>query len=138
MQPFVLRRLKKDVLKDLPQKTESLVYCEMADRQRVMYNDLISTFSKKAEKKERDVDEVSGMTMMMDLRKLSNHPLLIRYLYDEYKLADMAKILAVERDYKETNVEYIKEDLSVLSDFQLHSLCRSFTVSFFCKKIFMY
>lgn len=137
MQPFVLRRLKKDVLKDLPQKTESLVYCEMADRQRVMYNDLISTFSKKAEKKERDVDEVSGMTMMMDLRKLSNHPLLIRYLYDEYKLADMAKILAVERDYKETNVEYIKEDLSVLSDFQLHSLCRSFTVSFFCKKIFM-
>lgn len=75
------------------------------------------------------MDEVSGMTMMMDLRKLSNHPLLIRDIYDDKKLERMAKLLSKERDYKETNVDYIKDDLSVLSDFQLHMLSKSFKVS---------
>lgn len=66
--------------------------------------------------------------MMMDLRKLSNHPLLLREIYDDEKLKMIAKILAKEKDYKETNVEYIQEDLEVLSDFQIHSLCKSFKV----------
>lgn len=52
MQPFVLRRLKKDVLKDLPEKTEKLIYCEMIEKQHLKYTDLISTFSKRAERKE--------------------------------------------------------------------------------------
>lgn len=69
--------------------------------------------------------------MMMDLRKLSNHPLLLHDIYSYSKLAEMADILAKERDYKETNVEYIKEDLSVLSDFQLHTLAGSFSVRYF-------
>ena len=67
--------------------------------------------------------------MMMDLRKLSNHPLLLREIYDENKLESMAKILSKEKDYKETNVGYIMEDLSVMSDYQIHALCKSFKVS---------
>ena len=51
MQPFVLRRLKKDVLKDLPKKTEEIIYCEMIEKQKFKYENLISTFSKKTENK---------------------------------------------------------------------------------------
>ncbi|EEB13299.1 conserved hypothetical protein [Pediculus humanus corporis] len=128
MQPFVLRRLKKDVLKDLPKKTEEIIYCEMIEKQKFKYENLISTFSKKTENKntKEDIDEVSGLSMMMDLRKLSNHPLLLREIYDENKLESIAKILAKEKDYKETNVGYIIEDLSVMSDYQIHALCKSF------------
>jgi len=35
--PFVLRRLKKDVAKDLPEKTEQILYVEMDKEHRVLY-----------------------------------------------------------------------------------------------------
>lgn len=35
--PFVLRRLKSEVLADLPEKTESVVYSQMSPRQRKLY-----------------------------------------------------------------------------------------------------
>lgn len=48
MKPFVLRRLKKDVLKDLPMKTDVIKYCDMSPRQRLVYDSLITTYSKSA------------------------------------------------------------------------------------------
>ena len=35
--PFILRRTKKDVLKDLPDKIEDYYYCKMSDKQREIY-----------------------------------------------------------------------------------------------------
>lgn len=35
--PFVLRRTKEDVAKELPDKTESIIYCEMSSNQRKVY-----------------------------------------------------------------------------------------------------
>lgn len=35
--PFILRRLKKDVLKDLPDKVEQILYVDMTDEQQVFY-----------------------------------------------------------------------------------------------------
>lgn len=64
MQPFVLRRLKKDVLKDLPTKTEEVLYCTMEERQQTKYNDLIAMFSKKAERKEVNIFILSQGTCL--------------------------------------------------------------------------
>lgn len=36
--PFILRRKKADVLKELPDKQETVVYVEMSDKQRKLYN----------------------------------------------------------------------------------------------------
>lgn len=36
--PFVLRRTKEDVAKELPDKTESIIYCEMGSEQRKVYD----------------------------------------------------------------------------------------------------
>lgn len=37
--PFILRRLKKDVLKDLPEKIEQTLYVEMSSEQRIFYEE---------------------------------------------------------------------------------------------------
>ncbi len=37
--PFILRRLKKDVLKDLPDKVEQTIYVEMSDKQKMLYEE---------------------------------------------------------------------------------------------------
>lgn len=47
MKPFLLRRLKRDVLKDLPIKTDHIVYCPMTPNQSLQYKELISSFSTK-------------------------------------------------------------------------------------------
>ena len=37
LRPFLLRRLKKDVESQLPEKTEYIIKCEMSGLQRVLY-----------------------------------------------------------------------------------------------------
>jgi SWI/SNF-related matrix-associated actin-dependent regulator 1 of chromatin subfamily A len=58
----------------------------------------------------------------MELRKAANHPLLRRCLYDDAKLKKMAKLVMSESS-PDTVYEYVLEDMSVMSDFQLHKLC---------------
>ncbi len=40
LRPFLLRRTKEQVVKELPSKIEQTIYCEMEPRQRTLYNDL--------------------------------------------------------------------------------------------------
>ena len=39
--PFILRRVKSDVLKELPDKVEKIIYCELNDKERTIYNNLL-------------------------------------------------------------------------------------------------
>lgn len=41
LSPYLLRRLKKDVLKDLPPKKEQIIRVEMTDVQRTLYKSLL-------------------------------------------------------------------------------------------------
>lgn len=40
----------------------------------------------------------------------------------------MAKLLAIEPTYKQKNEQYIAEDLSFMSDFDLHKICTEYMV----------
>lgn len=42
LRPFLLRRLKKDVEKQLPEKVEHIVYCNLSRRQRFLYDEYIN------------------------------------------------------------------------------------------------
>jgi non-specific serine/threonine protein kinase len=42
--PFMLRRTKEQVAKDLPEKTETIIYCEMGPEQRKIYNAYRNTY----------------------------------------------------------------------------------------------
>ena len=68
MRPFFLRRLKKDVEKELPQKTEVIVRCPLSRRQKYLYDEFIAHENKKQ-------SEVVGMmNILMQLKKVCNHP----------------------------------------------------------------
>lgn len=49
--PFILRREKENVLKELPFKNEKYVYCEMEEDQRRLYNNLFTSVKKEIESK---------------------------------------------------------------------------------------
>lgn len=44
MKPFLLRRLKRDVLKDLPKKTDIKLDIEMSPTQQEQYKELVKSF----------------------------------------------------------------------------------------------
>jgi len=46
LKPFILRRLKRDVAKDLPAKIEQVTFCELNDEQRAIYQQVME-FSRK-------------------------------------------------------------------------------------------
>ena len=120
MRPFVLRRLKSEVLRDLPEKTEKVIKCTLMKKQRDMYRNLVAEFSAEADRN----GEVNGVGMMMQLRKLANHPLLIKNYYDEDKLEVISKKLAKDPTYKQNNAQYVFEDLLWMSDYQINQLTR--------------
>ncbi|MCC5845876.1 MAG: DEAD/DEAH box helicase family protein [Verrucomicrobia bacterium] len=49
LQPFLLRRLKKDVAKDLPPKIEKIAYCRMTQDQTLVYKELVRQSQQKLE-----------------------------------------------------------------------------------------
>ncbi|XP_041979002.1 SWI/SNF-related matrix-associated actin-dependent regulator of chromatin subfamily A containing DEAD/H box 1 homolog [Aricia agestis] len=125
MKPFVLRRLKRDVLQDLPKKTNHTELCPMSERQQTLYKELIAGFAAK-DGTIHSTLEKSGISMMMDMRKLANHPLLVRTYYTMDMLRKMADRLARDAGYKEKNSEYVFEDLLCMSDFQIHQLTQQY------------
>lgn len=75
--PFILRRLKKDVEKSLPSKTERILRVELADLQTQYYKNVL-TKNYAALNGGMKGSQVSLLNVMMELKKASNHP----YLFD--------------------------------------------------------
>lgn len=72
LRPFLLRRLKRDVEKQLPRKTEYLIKCQLSRRQRYLYDEFINRENRK--KKIKSEDFLGLMNILMQLRKVCNHP----------------------------------------------------------------
>eukprot|EP01038_Epipyxis_sp_PR26KG_P011065 gene11065-14851_t len=78
LRPFVLRRLKKDVLLAMPPKREIVVYCGMTELQQEYYQcvendeirDMMITVGVKNAK------NISQINKIMNYRKVCNHPFL--------------------------------------------------------------
>jgi SWI/SNF-related matrix-associated actin-dependent regulator 1 of chromatin subfamily A len=67
----------------------------------------------------------------MDLRKAASHPLLFRRLYDDKKIRQIAKECLNTPTWCDSVLEYVIEDLEIMSDAELHHFCAEsdFTVS---------
>ena len=72
LRPFLLRRLKCEVEKQLPKKYEHLVKCPLSKRQRFLYDDFMSRAKTKETLSSGNL--LSVINVLMQLRKCCNHP----------------------------------------------------------------
>lgn len=121
MKPFILRRLKNEVLKQLPAKEEKLEFCPMSDKQKQLYQTLFTKLKSSTNGEKRELCNV-----MMQLRKMANHPLLHRQYYTTEKLQAMSQLMLKENTHLDANPVLIQEDMEVMSDFELHCLCKRY------------
>lgn len=82
VKPFILRRTKAEVVKDLPPKVESVTYCAMSEEQTELYASLAR---KLREQVLADVDEkgmaksqMSILDALLKLRQICCHPKLLK------------------------------------------------------------
>lgn len=120
MKPFFLRRLKKDVLNFLPKKVEVVEKVKMTPQQKEQYEYLVNEY-KNIDKSINDYIG-RGSSIMMDMRKLANHPMLMRYYFTDEKLHEISRVLARDSAYKNNNPKEIFEDIAPLSDMKVHQL----------------
>ena len=78
--PFILRRMKRDIAKDLPDKIENIAYCKMTPDQKDFYLDVLdSTRQEIFDKVNADGFEKSKMSVfsaLLRLRQVCCHPRL--------------------------------------------------------------
>ncbi|OLL25871.1 Helicase swr1 [Neolecta irregularis DAH-3] len=99
LRPYLLRRLKADVEKQMPAKYEHVVYCRLSKRQRFLYDDFLN----RGQTKEtlQSGNYLSIINCLMQLRKVCNHP-------DLFETRPIVTSLAMSR--------------SVVADFEINSL----------------
>ncbi len=84
--PFVLRRTKSQVAKDLPDKIEQVIYCDMSEEQEKTYEEVKSQYRNELLQviKEQGLNKskltiIQGLTK---LRQLANHPRMVEEEYE--------------------------------------------------------
>ena len=79
--PFVLRRTKKEILKELPQKMETDIYLELTDRQKTLYQQTVasirSTISSAYRSKTSAQARIIALTAILKLRQICLSPGLL-------------------------------------------------------------
>ncbi|XP_065260700.1 SWI/SNF-related matrix-associated actin-dependent regulator of chromatin subfamily A containing DEAD/H box 1 [Emys orbicularis] len=123
IKPFILRRVKDEVLKQLPPKKDLIELCDMSEKQEQLYYDLFNKLKKSIDSQEKN-SEMGNV--MMQLRKMANHPLLHRQYYTADKLKMMSMLMLKEPTHCDANPDLIFEDMSVMTDFELHLLCKQY------------
>jgi len=70
LHPFILRRLKKDVAKDLPDKIVRISYCPMSDEQQRLTSEV-------RQKAKAATTKFEMLAVLMRMRQIANHPALV-------------------------------------------------------------
>ena len=92
--PFLLRRFKKDVLDDLPQKQEQIVYCNFDDSQKQLYINLLESIKQEIARKP-DQFEIKSNSIILSgllyLQEVCCHPRLLPKQYNVNHCVESAK-----------------------------------------------
>lgn len=104
IQPFILRRTKEMVAKDLPSITEQTIYCDMTDEQFKVYDEekslVRNSILKNIESNGTEKSAILVLQGLMKLRLISNHPVLTNEEYEygsgkfENVIQDMISVIA--------------------------------------------
>ena len=83
VEPFILRRVKTDksIIKDLPDKVEQKVYCNLTPEQASLYEAVVKDVEQQIEEKEGIERKGLILSTLMKLKQICNHPR--QFLQDE-------------------------------------------------------
>ena len=116
LKPFMLRRVKKHVQKELGDKIELDVYCDLTYRQRAYYANLRSKISimdliEKAVGDEQD--SATLMNLVMQFRKVCNHPDLFERAdtWSPFSFGSFAETPSFLREGQNVRVGYTTRNL---------------------------
>lgn len=88
LRPFLLRRLKKEVESQLPEKVEYVVKCDMSAIQRLLYRHMQTKGVLLTDGSEKDKKGKGGartvMNSIMQLRKICNHPFMFQNIEEAF------------------------------------------------------
>lgn len=138
MAPFVLRRTKAQVMKDLPEKHTKIDYCDLVPSQSRIYEEeleIVKQFRIEREKRKLLTDEENkklpplskkSTNILMTLRKACMHPLLFRRFYTDQMLRIMSKKIMKNPTYEKANEQYIFEDFQVMTDSEITRFCHNY------------
>lgn len=90
IKPFMMRRMKQDVLKELPEKIENTIYAELTNEQKDMYSAYLAVAKNKTMEllSEGGQGRMRILSLIMRLRQICCHPVL----FDENYSKDSGKL----------------------------------------------
>ena len=101
IRPFILRRTKEEVAKDLPEKVEQVLYCELEPWQREKYEELKAYYRKEllpdsGEGEEKNQIEI--LEALLRLRQACCHPALINEKFHHAPSAKLELVIGKVRE----------------------------------------
>ena len=135
LRPFLLRRLKKDVEKEMPQKVEVCVKCSLSRRQQSLYEALVHRRETRRLIQETVMGTKGGggrklTNILMSLRKVCNHPELFepRLVLSPFVMAKRSSFLPLHTNSDMDVFEDAESEISldIPSFFKIHfpNVCR--------------
>ncbi|KAJ2957067.1 hypothetical protein NQZ79_g7161 [Umbelopsis isabellina] len=99
LRPYLLRRLKADVEKQMPAKYEHVVYCRLSKRQRYLYDDFMGRG--KTKETLASGNFLSIINCLMQLRKVCNHPDLfeVRPIVTSFAMSDEIQLIGSTTEF---------------------------------------
>lgn len=133
--PFILRRLKSDVMQQLVPKIQEVKYVFMEREQAEAYKEAIDEYRAASQAR---LAKLSGVALnnvaavlpkrqisnyFMQFRKIANHPLLVRRIYSDEDVVRFARMLHPKGAFGfECTLDRVIEELKSYNDFAIHRL----------------
>lgn len=140
--PFILRRLKSDVMQQLVPKIQRVEYVCMEKQQDDAYKEAIEEYRAASRARIAKLSEVNSNSVVgvlprrqisnyfVQFRKIANHPLLVRRIYNDEDVVRFAKMLYPKGVFGfECTVERVIEELNSYNDFAIHQLLVNYGVN---------
>ncbi|XP_031475344.1 protein CHROMATIN REMODELING 19 isoform X1 [Nymphaea colorata] len=137
--PFVLRRLKSDVMQQLVPKIQRVEYVTMVPEQDTAYRESINEYraacEARAVKNSASAEQNSTSFLpqrqisnyFTQFRKIANHPLLVRRIFSDSDAVRLARMLHPRGAFGfECTLERVISELKTYNDFALHKLLVSY------------
>jgi SWI/SNF-related matrix-associated actin-dependent regulator of chromatin subfamily A containing DEAD/H box 1 len=123
--PFILRRKKHQVLRDLPKKVSRVEYCSMTGVQQSIYNEQQERARDVARRRAagEQMSAKDSANILMKLRQAAIHPFLFRRIYDEGTLRQISKACLKDEQWAQSNPDLIYQELMAYSDMETFQLC---------------